>query len=104
MSPSRLIEKSRISIEPIKHPSDKLCSVGAVVTGIDLNDITDEDVQALKAATHKHKVIIIKNQHDLQPIKQWELMVRLDPTSKQLVHGHGDVKSFAKTGGLLAVS
>jgi hypothetical protein len=31
----------------------------------------------LKEATHKYKAIVIKNQHNLEPIKHWELVTRL---------------------------
>lgn len=92
-----------MQIEPVSHNEGKLCKAGAVVTGIDLNQITDEEVQMLKNTTHKYKVILIKNQHQLEPINQWNFVTRLDPGAMQ-VHGHGSVKDFKKTGGLLAVS
>jgi len=94
MSPSRLLE-SKMVITP-------LCNYGATVTGLDLNDLSDENIAALKAATHKYQLIMIKDQHDLDPVKHWEMISRMDPTAKQ-VHGHGTVKEFAKTGGMLAV-
>jgi xanthine dioxygenase len=95
-------KESTMVVKPISHGPGKLCNFGATVTGIDLNNLVDEDVTRLKEATHKYKVIVIKNQHNLEPIKHWELVTRLDPTAKQ-VHGHGTVKDFKKTGGFLSV-
>lgn len=89
-------------VKPINHGPGKLCNFGATVTEIDLNDLSDEDLMNLKDATHKYKVIVIKNQHNLEPIKHWELVMRLDPTAVP-VHGHGTVKDFKKTGGFLSV-
>lgn len=103
MSPSRVEDETIWTVKPVLHGPNKLCNqVGATVSGLDLNNVTDEDIQRLKEATYKYKVIIIKGQHDLEPINQWNLMTRLDPTAQQ-VHGHGKVKDFQKTGGLLAV-
>ncbi|KAI9742918.1 MAG: hypothetical protein M1818_003647 [Claussenomyces sp. TS43310] len=101
MSPSRVEKESSISVQPITHPADKLCKMGAVVTGVDLNSLSDEDLQVLKEATYKYKVIIIKAQHDLEPINQWNLVTRLDPTAPQ-IYGHGSMEQFKKTGGMLS--
>ncbi|KAL3422665.1 alpha-ketoglutarate dependent xanthine dioxygenase [Phlyctema vagabunda] len=99
MSPSKAGEE--MIITPIKHSPDKKCNFGATITGLDLNHISDEELQALKRATHRYQVVVIKNQHDLDPVKHWELVTRLDPAAPQ-VHGHGTVKEFAKNGGLLS--
>ncbi|KAK7920175.1 dioxygenase [Apiospora marii] len=76
---------------------------GAVVEGLDLNNITDADVKALADAIWTHKVVVVKGQKDLAPIKQWELVTRFDPEAPQ-VHSHGDIKSFNKKGGVLSVA
>ena len=49
-----------------------------------------------------HKVVVVKGQKDLAPIKQWELVTRFDPDAPQ-VHSHGDIKTFNKKGGMLSV-
>jgi hypothetical protein len=38
-------------------------------------------VDALKRYVWQHKILIIKNQKDMLPYKQWELSMRLDPTA-----------------------
>jgi xanthine dioxygenase len=90
-------------ITPLKHAADKNCNFGATITGLDLNNISEEDLEALKVAIHKYQLVMIKDQHKLDPEKHWELVSRLDPTAPQ-VHGHGTVKEFQKTGGMLSVS
>jgi hypothetical protein len=64
--------------------------------------IADSDVKALAYAIWTHKLVVVKGQQHIRPIKQWELVTRLDPKAP-LVHSHGDVKTFNKQGGLLSV-
>ena len=90
-------------ITSLKHGADSKCSFGATITGLDLNDISDEELEVLREATHKYQLVLIKDQHNLDPVKHWDLISRLDPTAPQ-VHGHGTVKDIKKTGGILAVS
>ena len=76
--------------------------MGATIEGLELNNISDDDLETLRAATHKYQLVGIKGQHNLDPVKHWELVSRLDPTAPQ-VHGHGTVKEFKETGGILSV-
>lgn len=103
MSPTAMPKPSTLAVNPVAHGPDKLCNFGATVSGADLNDLSDEDLQAIKDAVYKYRVIVIKGQHNLEPIKQWEFVTRLDPNATP-VHGHGSVKDFKKTGGFLSVS
>ncbi|KAI4596945.1 hypothetical protein KJ359_004855 [Pestalotiopsis sp. 9143b] len=97
------ISASAFQVSPLPTEDAKKTNFGAVVDGLDLNNISDVDVQALKETIWKHKVIIVRGQKALQPLKQWELVTRFDPDAPQ-VHSHGDVKSFNKFGGLLSKS
>ena len=63
---------------------------------------SDIDVKALSVAIWTHKVVVVKGQKDLAPIKQWELVTRFDPDAPQ-VHSHGDLKTFKNKGGVLTV-
>lgn len=67
-----------------------------------LTTTSDEEVDRLKAAVWRHKVVVVKNQPDLQPKKQWELVTRLDPKASD-GHSHGSITTFRAKGGLLAV-
>lgn len=66
MSPSRTSEG--IVITPLEHGADKKCTMGATITGIDLNNLSDEELEAVRAATHKYQLVMIKDQHDLKPL------------------------------------
>lgn len=90
-------------VTPFSHGKEKKCTFGATSTRIDLNDISDEELETLRAATHKFQFVCVKNQYDLDPVKHWELISKLDPTAPQ-VHGHGTVEQFQKTGVILPVS
>ncbi|KAI1803794.1 Clavaminate synthase-like protein [Daldinia bambusicola] len=87
----------------MKKSSNEKHNYGAIVSNIDLNDISDLDVRHLADAIWTHKVIVVKEQKDLAPIKQWELVTRFDPDAPQ-VHSHGDLKTFNSKGGLLSKS
>jgi hypothetical protein len=65
--------------------------------------ILDSDVKNLSDAIWTHKIVVVKGQKNLAPSKQWELVTRFDPDAPQ-VHSHGDMKTFKKEGGVLAVS
>ncbi|TDZ21875.1 Cytochrome P450 monooxygenase BOA7 [Colletotrichum orbiculare MAFF 240422] len=67
------------NIEVMTAEPGKKTKFGATITGLDINNISDEDLLSLRRAVWRHKLVIIKGQHDLKPIKHWELVTRLDP-------------------------
>lgn len=92
-----------MTVTPVKHSPEKKCTMGAMITGLDLNNISNEELESLREAVHHYEYVVIKGQQNLDPVKHWELVTRLDPEAPQ-VHGHGTVKEFAARGGLLSVS
>ncbi|KAI1381418.1 Clavaminate synthase-like protein [Hypoxylon crocopeplum] len=101
MSPSAITPEATFTVTPMKKTPKEKHNYGATVTGLDLNNINDEDVRHLSDAIWIHKVVVVKGQKDLAPIKQWELVTRFDPDTPQ-VHSHGDMKTFNSKGGLLS--
>ncbi|EON96408.1 putative alpha-ketoglutarate dependent xanthine dioxygenase protein [Phaeoacremonium minimum UCRPA7] len=101
MSPSTLLPEPSFTLTPMDKTPKEKHNFGAVITDLDLSDISDEDVKALSDAIWTHKVVVVKGQKDLAPIKQWELVTRFDPDAPQ-VHSHGDIKTFNKKGGMLS--
>ncbi|KAJ5646860.1 hypothetical protein N7490_003232 [Penicillium lividum] len=95
------MDGSTFTVTPIERTPEQKFNFGARVTGVDLNNISDEDVDRLKDAVWRHKVIVVKAQHNLDPKKQWELVTRLDPNARD-GHSHGDLNTFRAKGGLLA--
>lgn len=58
---------------------------------MDFNDLSEADFQTLKAAFYKHKVLVVKDQANLDSYKQFEWCTRLDPGSTGH-HGHFDAE------------
>ncbi|EED21411.1 conserved hypothetical protein [Talaromyces stipitatus ATCC 10500] len=91
-------ETTSFHITAIPRKAEDKYNFGAFVTGVDLNDVSDDDLDRLKAAVWRHKVVIIKDQSNLDPKKQWELITRLDPKAKD-GHSHGSIDKFRAKGG-----
>ncbi|KAF2658050.1 Clavaminate synthase-like protein [Lophiostoma macrostomum CBS 122681] len=91
------------TIKPIAKSVGDRTNFGSVIEGLDLDCISDGNVIALADAIWTHKVVVVKGQKDLAPLKQWDLVTRFDPDAPK-VHSHGDVKTFAEKGGVLSAS
>jgi alpha-ketoglutarate-dependent taurine dioxygenase len=100
--PSATLPESLFTVTPLERQADQKFNFGAIVEGIDLNDVSDDELKQLKDSIWTHKLVIVKNQKDLDPKTNWELVTRFDPDAHQ-VHSHGDVKSFNTKGGMLTV-
>lgn len=51
-------------------------------------------VKVIEAALYKYKLVVIKDQHDLQPMSQYEFNRRFDVDASGL-HGHGTGKEVS---------
>ncbi|CAN9101087.1 unnamed protein product [Alternaria alternata] len=101
MAPGRLAPEPTFTVKEMAKSTKEKHNFGAVIDDLDLDNISDSDVKALSDAIWTHKLVVVKGQKDLAPIKQWELVTRFDPKAPH-VHSHGDVKTFHKQGGLLS--
>jgi alpha-ketoglutarate-dependent taurine dioxygenase len=101
MSPALVIPEPSFTVTPIEKGPKEKSNFGAIITGVDLNNLSDSDIKALKEAVWTHKLVVIKDQQNLDPKKQWELVTRFDPDAEQ-VHSHGSVSTFAQKGGMLS--
>ncbi|KAK7978514.1 hypothetical protein PG988_006004 [Apiospora saccharicola] len=71
MSPHAITQlEPGFTLTQLEKPVGSKYDFGAVVEGLDLNSITDADVKALADAIWTHKVVVVKGQKDLAPIKQ----------------------------------
>jgi alpha-ketoglutarate-dependent taurine dioxygenase len=68
-----------------------------------LNNLDEADFQAIRNAIYVHSVVIIKGQHDLVPINQYNLIKRLDPEARA-EHGWGTSKEAQENTGITGVS
>ncbi|KAK5127339.1 hypothetical protein LTR85_006678 [Meristemomyces frigidus] len=103
MSPAALLPEPTFQVDLIEKSPKEQYNFGAIITGLDLNNISDADIKHLKDAIWTHKVVVVKGQKDLDPKKHWELVTRFDPAAPQ-VHSHGNIKDFQKKGGMLSKS
>ncbi|KAL4948793.1 hypothetical protein BDW69DRAFT_175766 [Aspergillus filifer] len=76
-----------IAVEKLAPPAGSDIDFGAVVSNVDLEDITDETFATISETLYKHQVVVFKNQHHLSPKAQYELTRRFDPSST--TYGHG---------------
>ncbi|GAA6044202.1 hypothetical protein JCM8097_004668 [Rhodosporidiobolus ruineniae] len=77
-------------------PVESSAGFGATLEGIDLNNLSEPEFKELERALYTHKLLVIKNQPNLDPKKQLDLVMRFDPTTPP-VHGHGDAKQVMNT-------
>ncbi|KAK4704955.1 xanthine dioxygenase, partial [Phenoliferia sp. Uapishka_3] len=59
---------------------------GAVVEGVDLNDINDETFAVLKKAVLTHRLLVIKGQSKLHPANQLKFVQKFSPGSVNFSH------------------
>ncbi|OLN95522.1 putative dioxygenase C576.01c-like protein 2 [Colletotrichum chlorophyti] len=101
MSPGVLSAQSNFTVKTVVKTAEEKHIFGAIIENVNLENISDSDVQALSDAVWTHKVVIVKGQKHIHPSKQWELVTRFDPKAP-LVHSHGDITTFNAKGGLLS--
>ncbi|KAK4863983.1 hypothetical protein LT330_010193 [Penicillium expansum] len=77
---------SQVEVTPLPQGAQSDANFGATITGVDLNNLSDEDFQIVRNAIYTHKVVVVKGQDDLVPLKQFEFVHRLDPDAEG-VHG-----------------
>ncbi|KAJ0417986.1 hypothetical protein BJY00DRAFT_303103 [Aspergillus carlsbadensis] len=80
-------DTSTFAATPLQRTSEEKYNFGAKVTGIDINTISHEHVDRLKAAVWRHKVILVKGQSHLDPKKQWELVTHGTPMRLMVTRG-----------------
>lgn len=78
---------STIKITPIPAPSGSRRDLGAVATGVSLNNLTEADFDIIRDALYRYQVLILKDQQSTTPRAQYELTKRFDPASSDYGHG-----------------
>ncbi|KAL4782152.1 hypothetical protein BJX76DRAFT_303138 [Aspergillus varians] len=75
------------TVDPITPPAGSDIDFGAVISNVDLENLTDDVFATISDALHNHLVVVVKNQHRLTPKAQYELTQRFDPAASQYGHG-----------------
>jgi alpha-ketoglutarate-dependent taurine dioxygenase len=68
---------------------------GADIEGVDLNEVSEEDFQKIKAAVYEHQLVIIRKQQALKPQNHFDFVHRFDPEAPA-IHGHGTAATVTK--------
>ncbi|KAI8997329.1 hypothetical protein BDB01DRAFT_713627 [Pilobolus umbonatus] len=69
---------------------------GAVVTELDLENLTDEDFNKLYDAVFTHQVVVVKKQSHVTPKTQYELTKRFDPNNINK-YGHDGMQKASQS-------
>ncbi|KAF9641480.1 alpha-ketoglutarate dependent xanthine dioxygenase [Lasiodiplodia theobromae] len=91
------------SVKPLPKSSISDVDFGAEVTGVSVENLTDDAFAFLRTALYTHNVVLIKGQKNLSPKAQYELTRRFDPAADTYSHGksidkrsilHADLKTI----------
>ncbi|PTB36236.1 uncharacterized protein TrAFT101_000204 [Trichoderma asperellum] len=69
---------SHVKIEPMVHPQGSSVSFGANASSVNLEGLSDADIEILAEAFYKHHVLVLKDQGRLSPQAQYEFTQRLN--------------------------
>ncbi|KAK8251216.1 hypothetical protein IWZ00DRAFT_229383 [Phyllosticta capitalensis] len=75
------------SLQPLNKAPGSDVDFGAVVTGLDVENLSDEDFDFLRDALYKNSIVVVKSTPTLSPKAQYELTRRFDPSVS--TYGHG---------------
>ncbi|KND91005.1 putative dioxygenase [Tolypocladium ophioglossoides CBS 100239] len=78
----------KTTLTPIAHAADSGIRFGAVVSGVDINYISDDDFRIIRDALFEYQLLVFKNQGHASPKAQYEITQRFDPEAAGS-YGHG---------------
>ncbi|KAB5572105.1 hypothetical protein GE09DRAFT_657624 [Coniochaeta sp. 2T2.1] len=78
---------SRITVEPLKVPTDSQVNFGATVSNVDIENLTDDDFSTIRNALFHYQILIFKNQSHISAKAQYHLTNRFDPEATSYGHG-----------------
>ncbi|OIW32154.1 alpha-ketoglutarate dependent xanthine dioxygenase [Coniochaeta ligniaria NRRL 30616] len=76
-----------IVVEPLPVPKGSQASFGAVVSNVDIENLTDDAFASIRDALFTHQVLVFKGQSHVTPKAQFELTRRFDPAGTSYGHG-----------------
>jgi xanthine dioxygenase len=76
-----------IQVLPIPKSASSDIDFGAVLSNVDVENLIDADFEVIRNELYKNQIIVIKNQHNLTPEAQYEIIRRFDPTAQGYGHG-----------------
>ncbi|KAK7423568.1 Alpha-ketoglutarate-dependent xanthine dioxygenase xan-1 [Neonectria punicea] len=79
---------SKVTVQPIPSPEGSNIDFGAVVSNVDIENLTDADFEIIRDALFNHQVLVFKNQGHASPKAQYEITQKFDPDAGGS-YGHG---------------
>ncbi|KAK4165132.1 hypothetical protein QBC43DRAFT_235471 [Cladorrhinum sp. PSN259] len=76
------------TVQPLTPPAGSEINFGAIVTGIDIENLSDVDFDLIRSALYTHQVLIFRSQSHVSPLSQYTLTQRFDPAAAGS-YGHG---------------
>ncbi|BDD62301.1 hypothetical protein MAP00_007274 [Monascus purpureus] len=77
--------QSTAVVRPLTHKSPR--DFGAVITGLDLENLSEADFALLYDTLYRYSVVVVKSKKDLSAEAQYQVTRRFDPESQ--TYGHG---------------
>ncbi|KAH6669714.1 TfdA family taurine catabolism dioxygenase TauD [Plectosphaerella plurivora] len=77
-----------ISVQPLYADGTAAPPLGAAISNVDLNVLTDSDFDVIRDALFHHHVVVFKNQAGLSSRAQYEITQKFDPEARG-AYGHG---------------
>ncbi|KAF4323965.1 hypothetical protein BBO99_00002373 [Phytophthora kernoviae] len=74
-------------VTPIQPPAGSAVDFGAVITNVNIENLTDSDFNLIRNTLYKSHVVVLKSQQGVSARAQYELTQRFDPASS--TYGHG---------------
>ncbi|KAJ9209440.1 hypothetical protein DTO166G4_8973 [Paecilomyces variotii] len=76
-----------VGVQSIQVPEKSKVDFGAIITGLDVENLSDEDFELLRDTLYKKSVVVIKSKPDISAKAQYELTRRFDPACESYGHG-----------------
>ncbi|CAI7567481.1 unnamed protein product [Penicillium pancosmium] len=76
-----------VSFRPLPKTNGSQVDFGTELSGLNLENLSDNDFTILRKALYENQVVVIKNQKNLSPRAQYELTRRFDPSAGLYSHG-----------------
>ncbi|KAH8879438.1 TfdA family taurine catabolism dioxygenase TauD [Thozetella sp. PMI_491] len=74
-------------VTPLSFPEGSPLELGASISNVDIENLTDADFDVIRDALFKHQVLVFKKQGHVSPKAQFELTQRFDPAGSSYGHG-----------------
>jgi len=76
-----------LKVRPLATPASSAIDFGVEIDNVDIENLSEQDFEAIRTALYNYHVVVLKNQTGMSPKAQYELTRRFDPKSDNYGHG-----------------